>query len=199
MADYTDPTFQRSFHLDEQDYPQEIIIAAVNPSNQTTDLSDRLTNIGTYQTWLHNTEIVRPSYCKPGNRVALLTDHTTGQFDDEPVITRDLLPQWCQTWGFGKDRFGFGGSGFDGSRSPGLGRGAFGAGNLGIDTSTLTLSVSLLEEGNHQLKLRTFSEDGQFTDSALESFDSCPPPLTNKTIQAISYNDQTNVLTLQIQ
>ncbi len=197
LADFTDTLAQREFHLELADYPRQIVIAAVDRDHRTTDFSDLLGQDG--QTpWVYEVSLVRPSHSQT-NRIALMGDHATGLFDDEPLMTLDLQPDWDDEWGFGTDSFGFGGAGYSGSTAPGAGKGAFGAGEFGIDAHLLTLSVALSEAGDHQLRLRVISKDGLYADGPITVFSSTPPPAVIPSITATSYDNQTETLTLQIQ
>lgn len=197
LADFSDTADQREFQLELANYPLQVAIAAVDSDHRTVDFSDLLGQDG--QTpWLYEVSLVKPAYGQI-DRIALMGDHATGVFDDEPLTTLDLQGDWEDEWGFGCDDFGFGGAGYAGSTAPGAGMGAFGVGQFGIDAHLLTMSVALPEAGAHQLRLRIISENGVYTEGAITNFSSTPPPAVIPSITATSYDDQTETLTLQIQ
>lgn len=197
LADFADTAAQREFHLELADYPRQVVIAAVDYDHRTVEFSDLLGEDG--QTpWVYEVSVVRPAHGLT-SRIELMGDHATGLFDDEPLMTLDLQPDWEDEWGFGSDNFGFGGAGYSCSTAPGAGEGSFGAGDFGIDAHLLTLSAALPEEGDHQLRLRVISKDGLYTDGATTIFSSTPPPAVVPSITATSYDNQSETLTLQIQ
>ena len=197
LADFTDTAAQREFHLELADYPRQIVIAAVDRDHRTAGFSDLLGPDG--QTpWVYEVSLIKPPHSQ-ASRIALMGDHATGLFDDEPLMTLDLQPDWDDEWGFGSDSFGVGGAGYSGSTAPGAGKGAFGVGEFGIDAHVLTLRVALGEDGDHQLRLRVTSKDGLYADGPTTIFSSTPPPAVIPLITATSYDNQTETLTLQIQ
>ncbi len=110
-----------------------------------------------------------------------------------------LRPDWSPRWGFGEDLFGQGGLGYGATAAPGMGQGAFGAGEFGIEAETMLIAAPLLEEGTHQIQLRVISRDGGHADSSIQNVSSCPPPPPPASLQATNYDAQTTRLTLQIQ
>ena len=199
LADFSDTTAQRSFLVDAAPHPQDVLVVAVDGDLRHVDLSDRLDTFAGRSSWTYRAEVVRSASDRPGARLVLLGDHATGVLDPVPLATRELHPEWSARWGFGDDAFGEGGFGYDAAPAPGLGRGTFGAGPFGHGAETFLMEVPLPEEGQHQLQLRVVNPDGLYADGPLQTLTSCPPPACAGALVPVSYDPQTQTLTLQIQ
>ncbi len=199
LADWADTVEQRSFFLDAERFPHELIIAAVDSENRTVDMSGQLPTALQQPPWVYRATVVRALKHSTSSRVAVLGDHATGQVDPQPLVLRELYPDCLSRWGFGEDAFGMGGLGYNGTTAPGLGKGAFGAGPFGIESSAMSISVPLAEEGTHQILLRVISESGEYADGTIQNIPAWPPPQPPASLQATGYDAQTNTLTLQIQ
>jgi hypothetical protein len=199
LTAWTDTISQRSFELDAESSPLEIVIAAVDRENRTIDLSDQLPSSLLQQPWIYRASVVYSPKYRRGARIAVLGDHGTGQIDLTPLDMRDARPEWLTQWGFGEGPFGDGGLGFDAASAPGLGKAPFGAGGFGIETEIMFLSAPLLEEDTHQVLVRLISENGEHEDSSIQNVPSCPPPPPPTHFEATNYNATTKTLTLQIQ
>ena len=199
LADWTDTTEQRTFFVDAEEFQREVTIAAVDRDSRTVDMSDELSSEIQQPPWIHRALVVLSPDHRRGTRVAVLGDHATGQIDTVPLVIQELRPQWAHFWGFGEDRFGMGGLGYDADTAPGLGEGAFGAGPFGIEAELVSVAVPLSEEGTHQVLIRVISRNGEYTDGEIEYITSSPPPSPPTSLQAISYDDETSTLTLEIE
>ncbi len=199
LSDWTDTADERSFLFDTDVAPSEVVIAAVDGKNRTLDLSDLLTIAVRQPGWVYRTSPVRSIAHSRGTRIMLLGDRATGQMDDTPLVVRETWPQWALRWAWGEDAFGQGGFGYDGAYAPGLGKGALGGGYFGFDAEVIPLSVSLGEEGTHQLVLRVSTPDGQNADRSAVNIDAAPPPSPPISLRATNYETQTKTLTLQFE
>ena len=199
LTDWTDTLSQRSFELDTESFPLEIVVAAVDRDHRADDLSDQLPSGLNQHAWFDQSTIVyRPEHQRE-TRIVVLGDHATGQIDTSPLILCDGRPEWLAQWGFGVGPFGSGGMGFDAEAGLGMGQGPFGAGGFGVEGETALLSAPLLEEGTHQVLLRVISESGDYTDGSIRNVSASPPPPPPASFKATNYDAPTNTLTLQIQ
>ncbi len=199
LADWADTTDQRCFILAADASPREILIAAVDTGNRTKDMSKHLSVELAEPDWVYRSSVVRSISYPKGWRVALLTDHATGQIDPTPVMSRELWPDWTVRWAWGESAFGLGGFGYDGIGAPGLGQGAFGAASFGIETDLLPLSTVLEENGTHKIVLRTITAQGQSADAETQNVDAHPPPAPPASAEVTDYDSQTTTMTLQIE
>ena len=199
LADWTDTTNQRRFFLSPDSGPREVLIAAVNTGYRTVDFSENFPAPIRQPSWVYRTSVVRPMGHSPADRLLLLSDHATGEMADEPLLTRDIYPQWVVRWAWGEDSFGLGGFGYGGINAPGLGRGTFGAGPFGMGGEVISISATLNEEGTHQLTLRAVDSEGQFADYQTQNVTAMPPPNPPAGLTPTEYDSQTNTLTLRIE
>ncbi len=199
LSDWTDTCDQRSFVIDADAFPKELVIAAVDPYNRDLDMSAQLPLEVQEPTWIYRAlQVSSPKY-RPGSQVAILSDHATGNIDTLPLAIRKLRPEWLWSWGFAEDPFGMGGLGYDANTAPGIGRGTFGAGDFGIDAKSISISAALVEEGTHQILLRVISESGEYTDGSIQYINVFPPPPPPTSLTTTNYQPETSTLTLQIQ
>ncbi len=198
LADWTDTPEQRSFLLDAADEPLEVAIAAVGRADREEDCHEAFADSPGCDGWVYRASVVRSPAFRAGSEVLLLGDRATGELDDSPLARVDAWPDWLGRWAWGEDRFGAGGFGYDGEAAPGLGEAAFGAGMLGLDADLIELAAPLGEEGTHQLVLRTETPDGQTADSDTITVQATPPPTPHESVQATTYNTETQMLTMQL-
>lgn len=199
LADFTDTLSQRAFHVDLEDFPQEIAIVAVDSHRRMSDMSAELPSQLGQPTWIRRIVAVQQPQLPVGSLLAYMDDHTTGQMDSSPLVERIISPAWSPNWGFGNDCFAYGGFGYDATAAPGCGQGTFGAGGFGFDARTTQLAASLSEEGLHQCLIRLTSPENISVDARPEEVSSLPPPEPPAKLQAVSYNAETQQLNLQIQ
>ncbi len=198
LVAHSDTIEQRDFLLDSEVCPCQIVITAVDEALRSIDISEYLPEAIKKPDWVYEALFVRSIKHPTGSKVALMGDHATGQFDSAPLYQREIWPRWAVRWGWGEDPFGRGGSGFDGTGAPGLGKGAFGAGLFGMNTDVMIIAVPLKEQGTHQLKLRTISQDNQQEEISLDSVTIWPPPQPPSSLEITAYDSETGTLTLQI-
>jgi len=160
LADVSDTAEQRAFYLPDDACPREVAITAVQPLYRHADISNLLPFAVGKPGWVYSASVIRSIAHHAGDRIALHTDHTTGQLDSEPLLTRELWPAWAPRWVWGESLFGAGGFGFGGIGAPGMGKGALGAGMFGMDADLICIHAALSEPGEHQVVLRTLAEDG---------------------------------------
>ncbi len=199
LVDWTDSPQQRSFTLPVSDKPVEVAIIAVDPDERQTNLTGYLPDEAGSFNWIHTENAVRGISHPAGNRFEMLTDRATGQFDTEPVASREIWPAWLNRWGFGEDKFALGGFGYGGSTAPGLGCGAFGAGMFGINTDTAELTAVLAETGTHQIVVRTTTPNNQYAAASTKQIAATPPPAPPDGIAVNNYDHSTGTLILEIQ
>jgi hypothetical protein len=172
-------------------------VAAVDAKNRWTDYSSQLPPLPPAGSGgMFSVAVVRGIEHARGDVVALMGDHAAdgGLW---PLATREIWPAGAPRWGWGEDRFGLGGAGYDGSVAPGLGRGAFGAGQFGMNAETFILTADLPEAGTHRLLLRTLKPDGRYCDSAEETIISDPPAVSG-VLMPIGYDADTQTLTVEL-
>jgi hypothetical protein len=198
LADYTDLPEQRSFCLHSPNTPLAIRIAAVDTMHRATDMAEQLPPEDRDPSWVYRPRVVRSVANRPGEVVEMLDDHTTGELSDTPLATRVIWPAWMPRWAFGEDPFGEGGFGYDGVNAPGMGLGAFAAGPFGMDADLIDLEASLSEEGVHKLVHRARSREGLVTDSTPQHVTAALPAAPARSLTAVTYDDQTTELMLQI-
>lgn len=199
LADWTDSPEQRSFTLPVSDKPTEVAIVAVEPDERHTNLTAYLPSEISSPNWVYSQHAVREISHPVGTKFEMLTDRATGQFDTEPVVSREVWPAWINRWGLGEDEFALGSFGYGGSTAPGMGRGAFGAGVFGINTDTIQLTAVLAETGTHQVVVRTAAPNNQYAAATTKQIAATPPPAPPSGIAVSNYDHSTGTLTLQIQ
>jgi len=199
LADWTDTPTQRHFAIDSELSPLEVVVAAVEPSSRTVDMSELLpAGVGT-PSWRYTATALRDIGHRPGDSLAVMGDGATGQGVSQLLASREIWPQWAPRWAFGEDVFGLGGFGYDGYRAPGLGMGVFGVGPFGVGVDKITIEALLPEEGTHQIVLRTLAADGQYADADAVSVAAAPPPDAIKGLGVTDYEKTTDTLTLEIE
>ncbi len=198
LADWTDTPEQRRFLLAGAHAPREICVAAVAAEDRAADLSDQLPEGVRNTGWVYRASVVRFIGHAAADRVALHTDHATGELDPEPLVVREIWPAWAPRWAWGESAFGLGGFGYGGVGAPGLGKGAFGAASFGMDADLIHLAAELAEDGTHTLVLRTLASDGRFADAEAEQVAAHPPPTPPAALEVAGYDPQTHTLTLEI-
>jgi hypothetical protein len=201
LADWSESPAQRSFFLAELADSSRLAILAVDHEYLRTDFSSSSAcpDVLSPPPWLFRTLVLRGPSCGPGDRVALLGDHATGQMDPDPLLTREAWPAWTDRFGWGQDAFGLPAFGYDTTGAVGFALGVFGAGPFGLDGDVIVLETALEQEGRHQLVLRRIQPDGQFTDGPVMTFRSYPPPAPPVRLEATSYDADSGVLTLQLE
>ncbi len=199
LADWTDTTKQRSFIVPQSKDSRELVVAATDSETRSKDLSNQLPADNQKPSWIYSADIVRSAEFQSGDKVNILSDHATGEIDDQPVKVTDVWPIWISRWAWGEDAFGTGGFGYDGHFGPGLGRGAFGVGLFGIDTTTACVQTALNTQGQHKIILQTQAENGQTADSSIQFFWSSPPPQPAKSITITQYDKQNRTVTIEIE
>lgn len=195
LVQWTDLPSQRQFFLPPAIALRELAILAVAPEDRSTDFSSLLCR----SSWQLRIRFPQLTIYRRDARVAIMDDHATGVTDPAPLLTREIWPASSPRYAFGEDRFGLGGSGFDGACGPGLGKGLLGLGEFGIDAREIELSSVLAEEGLHKLILRVINSDGKASDSAAMSVLAMPPPAPPTSIAPQSYDPDSHILTLQLQ
>lgn len=199
LTDWTDTTEQRDFLVESPDGPPEVLIAAVHSEDRTVGFEQLLAPTTSSPDWTYRGSVVRSSAHCSRSSVQLFTDRATGQMDPSPRLTREIWPDWAPRWTWGEDLFGQGGFGYDGKAAPGFGKGSSGAGLFGIDTDVIALEAALLEEGTHQVLLRTVTPEGNHADADIQTVASAPPPIPPTSLTVTQYDPQTQILTIEIE
>lgn len=199
LADWADTPDERSFFLDHPVSTLAIRIAAISPLHRAADLAEELPEDERIPPWVYRPQVVRSIAHHAGESVEVLGDHATGDLSEEPLAVAEIWPVWIPRWAFGEDQFGEGGFGYDGANAPGMGAGAFGAGGFGMDAELIRLEATLEEEGTHKIVLRTWNRRGRDTESDPRYISVSLPCLPAASLTAVTYNHQTEQLTLQIE
>jgi hypothetical protein len=198
LVDWTENPTHRSFFLADLASSCRLAVLAVDHEHLRTDFSAVCGEVLSPPPWIFRTLAVRWPWQGPGDRVALLGDHATGQMDPTPLLVRDVWPAWTDRLGWQEGLSGPPIPGQDEDVAMGFGLGAFGAGPFGLDSDVITLEAALEEEGLHHLVLRRIFADGQYTDGPPMTFLSYPPPAPPARLEATSYDAPSSVLTLQL-
>jgi hypothetical protein len=198
LADFTDSPDQRRFFLEDPGRPLAIRICAVDAGYRSADLRDFLPDEEPDPSWVFRARVVRSIFNRPGDVAEILGDHATGEPALTPLASAEIWPAWQARWAFGEDRFGAGCFGHDGANAPGMIAGAFGAGPFGMDADLIELEAFLLEEGTHQIVMRTRGRDGQTSDSDPRYVSADLPGPRPAGLTPVAYDPQTHQLTLQI-
>ncbi len=198
LADATDTPEQRCFICPDSPAPLGIRVVAVSAADRMADLAHELPAQDRCAGWIYRPRVLRSAPARDGERLEILTDHTSGQVSDVPLASAEVWPAWLPRWAFGQELFGLGGFGYGGCGAAGLGEAAFGAGPFGIEAGLMDVEAELLEEGTHQIVLRARRADGQQADSAPVHVNASPPPLAPSALEVVSYDQQTHQLELQI-
>jgi len=194
LAGWTDAPAARSFLVDAADVPREVVVAAVEPDQAGEDHAADLP--AGPPAWRYEAAVPRLPDVPAGARLTLLGDRAgAGQ---AVLSTREAWPASVPRWAFGQDAFGAGAFGYDGAAAPGLGGGAFGAGLFGFGAGVVRLAAALAEDGTHQLRLRLSSADGRSVETVLSPVTVHPPPEPPASVECVSYDPQTHVLTAQV-
>jgi hypothetical protein len=199
LADWTDHPDQRSFLVQADGVPRQVVIAAVSARVRSIDMSSRLAASFRQPGWVYRVAIGRSPRYGPGTRLAIHGDHAAGRLDPAALDAREVWPPSAPRWAWGEDLFGMGGFGYDGTAAPGLGMGAFGAGLFGLDEVLVYLAAALAEDGEHRIVLRAVAPDGSYAQAEPITATAHPPPLPAGGCRVSGYDAQTDTLTLQIE
>jgi hypothetical protein len=199
LAEWTEDPSQRSFFLSDLPAACRLVVVAMEGEQRQTDFSALGGALLARPPWVFRVSVPRGPWRGPGERVALMGDHASGQIDEDPLAVRDAWPLWAAHLGWGQDAFGSCAFGLDSSAAPGFGAGAFGAGPFGLDGQVVELEAALVEEGLHRLVVRRIQPDGRHTDGAEMTFLSTPPPAPPQSLEATAYDASSEMLTLQLE
>lgn len=199
LAEWTEDPPQRSFFLAELPWACRLVVVAVEREQRQTDFSAVGGALLARPPWVFRVSVPRGPWRGPGERLALLGDHASGQMDEEALAVRDVWPVWAVHLGWGQDAFGSSAFGFDSSVAPGFAAGAFGAGPFGLDGDVVELEAALAEEGLHRLVVRRIQPDGRHADGAEMAFVATPPPAPPERLTPTAYDDPSGMLTLQLE
>lgn len=170
LVAWTDSPEQRSFIVDAGPAAQELTVAACPARLCTVDAGGLLGLTDRAAGWVWRGQAVVGPTHQPGDRVEVLDQDATA------LAGAELRPPWGPLWSFGQDVFGRGGFGFDGALAPGLGRGAFAAGQFGLDACTVELTVPLRGEGARELTVRTLRAGAASEMATITVLVASPPP-----------------------
>ena len=200
LSAWTDSSDERSFLLASPAAPASCCIVAVEEQYRQQDLSNYLPEDLQKPSWVYHARVIRSAPICSDEVVEILDDRATGgDLWENPLISRQLWPEWQPRWAFGQDRFGEGGFGYDGANALGFGNGAFAAGMFGIDTDLIELQATLTEQGRHKIVIqRRRTTTGQTVQSEPIHINVDLPPAPAKQIMATNYDFQKKQLTLQI-
>jgi hypothetical protein len=199
LADWTEGPDERSFTVAASDQPRQVIVAAVDPGLKAVDFAGRLPQEVRQPGWVYQPLEVRSPDCDRQCRVAIIGDHATGRISEGPLAVQEVWPAWAPRWAWGEDPWAHGGFGLDASRAPGFAAGSFGGGLFGADEALIDIRAALAEEGAHQLMLRLISPDGRVSDGPIQTFHAHPPPRPPRSLAALSYDNETQLLTIEIE
>lgn len=198
LVDWTDSTSERAFDITAIETPAELCILAVAPETRSSEYTSALPADSANPPWIHTLRIPRDLAYRPGDRVEVFRDDTTGAWESTPVVRREYWPSSIEHWGFGLCSWGSGGFGVDGETAPGMGTGEFGVGPFGFGGDSLRFDVPLPESRTCNIKLQTRSHEGGLSSPELLAVRSYPPPKPATSITALRYDTYAQQLILQI-
>lgn len=198
LADWTDDPSRRYFDLSPADYIRRIVIAAVDVNHRTEDFSYLLGD-GADNPWMHLVRVVRSVHQMPGDVLEIFAQDADGVFDSVPTVSRQFWPGGVGHWGWGLDSFGLGACGIDAYNSPGFGKGDFGAGHFGMDAEFITVNIPLRRAGENQIRLRTRNARGVSSADTTITVTAAIPPSPPKSINIVSYDPNSQLLSISIQ
>jgi hypothetical protein len=198
LADWTSDAAGRTFIVTMPAGACEVRIAAVDADDRREDFSAMLAGPWASDGWVYRASAICDNGYRPGTTLQLLTDHCTGTMDPTPLAVAQAWPASSPRWAWGEDSFGQGAFGYDGSRGPGFGQHAFGAGPMGIGWQTVTLQAPLAQEGTHQIVIRAMGTDGRYRDLPAASFPATPPPPPPQALRFVAHDNQNGTLTVAI-
>lgn len=197
LADWTETPDARRFVLPRSPGPVRLAVVAVAPADRARDFAAALPPVGARPSWVCEFAWTLGADAPVGWRAELLGDGADGTLDDEPLAAAALHPAWSARWGFGRDRFGAGAAGWDGTLAPGL-HGAMGFGPFGFDARRIRLAAALAETGTHELLLRCVDAAGRTATLATDYVDAAPPPPPPSSVTPVSYDASGATLVLRI-
>jgi len=196
LGDWTDSAEVRRFLLKFAQAPCEVAVAAVDRRYRRTDYSGSSAALPARPNWTTTVSVARTSGLGPLARLALLGYSGDGQIDPVPLDIRDAWPAWIDRRPWARGPFGLEGGGMGGLDSPGLGLGAFGAGEFGLDADLIALEAKFRSPGVQRLIVRAIGADGEFADSEPFALTASPPPLAPVSLRPAAYDPRTDTLTL---
>lgn len=198
LSDWTSDAAERTFIITTAAGGCEVRIAAVEAGDRQEDFSAMLAGTWACDAWVYRAAVLCDNGCRPGTTLQLLTDRCTGVTDPTPIAAAQAWPASSPRWAWGEDSFGQGGLGYDGSRGPGFGRHAFGAGPMGIGWQLVTLQAPLAQEGMHRIVIRATAPDGRHRDLQAVNFPATPPPPPPRSLEFVAYDEPTRQLTVAV-
>ena len=145
-------------------------ILAVDQANRETDYSSE------FAEWIGHGNRVKLQwlgYVAYGHQATfnVYTDNQTGTVDYATAINQvpiKLFPEEGTARGFGLNRMGYGGFGYDGENAPGFGIGAFGQGDFGFDIELISFTTDKLADGTHKFAVKALDAAGNPSATATE-------------------------------
>ena len=199
LAQWTDQADQRGFVLPGCAGPAVLTVAAVDEANRQSDLSGQLPPEQVDPPWQVRLQVPRSVQYLPGQRLEATEPPPEGVGTPRTLASEEFWPVWLPRWAgvsaqpFGADLAALAGGGL------GLGLGAFGAGDFGVDADTVDLTVAFDQGGLHAVQLGVAGEGGLLAQGPAQTFQADLPPLPPLGLSVVGYDATAELVTLSIQ
>jgi hypothetical protein len=198
LAEWTDRSDQRSFVLSRCVGAAMLTVAAVDEADRQADLSAQLPPDQVTPPWQVRLRVPRSVRYLPGQKLEAVELPGTGG-EARTLACEEFWPVWLPRWAAASDDpFGTNLAALAGG-GPGLGLGAFGAGDFGVDADTVDLIVALDQPGEHAVQLRVTSDQGVLAQGLVRTFQADLPPRPPTGLSVVAYDATAELLTLSIQ
>ncbi len=199
LAEWTDQSDQRSFLLSRCVSPAVLAVAAVEEADRQTDLSEQLPPPQIDPPWQARIRVPRSVQYLPGQRLEAVELPSGGVGVARTLASEEFWPVWLPRWAgasaepFGADLAALAGEGL------GLGLGAFGAGDFGVDADTVDLTLTFEQSGEHSVQLRVTDQQGLLAQGPVRTFQADLPPQPPAGLSVVAYDGASELVTLSIQ
>ncbi len=181
--------------------PVRIQVFAVEPQDADMDFSSELGQSAIDSSRVKIT-LLRSQNLPLEATAIIYFDNGTGQFDYDHPLTDSPIRIWS-AWqdkaGFAMSGFGLGDLGYDSAAAVGLGKGAFGHGQFGLDADTIEWTSPPLPTGAYRFAVKVLNKSGsQSSTSETEPITVTPAARPAEGLSISSFDNQTNQLVLTI-
>jgi hypothetical protein len=199
LAEWTDQSEQRSFPLSRCVSPAMLAVVAVEEADRQADLSGQLPPEQVAPPWQARLRVPRSVQYLPGQSLEAVELPAEGAAAARTLASEEFWPVWLPRWAgasddpFGADLAALAGEGL------GLGLGAFGAGDFGVDADTVDLTLTFNQDGAHAVQLRVTDQQGLLAQGPVRTFQADLPPQPPAGLSVVAYDGASELVTLSIQ
>jgi hypothetical protein len=197
LAEWTDQSDQRSFLLSRYSRAAVLTVVAVDEADRQADLSAQLPPEQVDPPWQARLRVPRSVRYMPGQKLEAVELPAAGGAA-QALACEEFWPVWLPRWAgasddpFGTDLAALAGGGL------GLGLGAFGAGDFGVDADTVDLIVAFDQAGAHSVQLRVASDQGVLAQGPARTYPADLPPRPPMGLSVVAYDAASELVTLSI-